>query len=371
MLAVIPFVVAISGAGSEATVSPPKHVEPEPPRFHATEWPEADRLFRGDPHFVGADGAYSVALPGDRVLWFFADTFVDAAGTGKRTSDRVRMVGNSLAIQHGLDPRSARFEFLLQTHAEGVPRPYFPDVESDRFWPGGSVRLDDRILVFLMRVHPVSTGLRFEITGWRTAVLSGIDGATESWHCELSEPKSDALGIHVGAGPVLADDSFVYAFSPAEPGGTKVYLARFARGKAIRGELDQHEWFAGDAGFVACDSGTAPLPVFEAAAPEFTIHFDAPSRRYLAIEATGFGAADLNTRYADALIGPWTEIEFLHAPTLKAREGTLIYQGKAHPELQVDGVDLVVTYCSNDLDFSRLVRDDAIYFPRFVKLTRE
>lgn len=368
MLALIVLAAPLHGGFQDPAAAP---AVAKSPRFHASEWPEANRLFRDDAHFVGADGAYSVALPGERVLWFFADTFVDGAGSGKRTSERVRMVGNSLAIQHGLDPLAARFEFLLRTDPAGAPLPYFPDVGTDRFWPGGSVVLGDRILVFLMRVHPVNTGLGFEVTAWNAALLTGIAGESKDWRCQVVNPQNDASGLHVGAGPVLADDSFVYAFSPAEPGGTKVYLARFARGKAMRGELDEHEWFAGDAGFVARDSSTAPLPVFEAAAPEFTIHFDALSRRYLAIEATGFGAADLNTRYADVLTGPWSKLEFVHAPALKAREGTLIYQGKAHPELRCEGVDLVVTYCSNDLDFQRLVRDDEIYFPRFVKLMRE
>ncbi len=42
--------------------------------FHATPWQEAVLLFRGDPRWVGGDGAYSIDLENGRVLWLFLRT---------------------------------------------------------------------------------------------------------------------------------------------------------------------------------------------------------------------------------------------------------------------------------------------------------
>jgi hypothetical protein len=47
----------------------------------------------------------------------------------------------------------------------------------------------------------------------------------------------------------------------------------------------------------------------------------------------------------------------------------MIYQGKAHPYLT--GADLILSYSTNSLDFQNLIDDDAIYYPRFVRLSRE
>ena len=73
--------------------------QPALPRVRASTWPEADRLFRGDLRWVGGDGAYSVDLGNDRILWLFGDSFIAAAsGDGSK-----RMVRNSVAIQTGRD----------------------------------------------------------------------------------------------------------------------------------------------------------------------------------------------------------------------------------------------------------------------------
>ena len=42
----------------------------------AEPWPEADELFRSDPHWLGSDDAYSIDLGDGRVLWLFGDTFI-------------------------------------------------------------------------------------------------------------------------------------------------------------------------------------------------------------------------------------------------------------------------------------------------------
>ncbi len=40
-----------------------------------------------------------------------------------------------------------------------------------------------------------------------------------------------------------------------------------------------------------------------------------------------------------------------------------------HPELAGAGGDLVIIYFSNHTDFKRLVDDESLYFPRFVRVT--
>ena len=80
------------------------------PSHRAEAWPEADRLFRQDTRWVGADDAFSIDLGNGRTLWLFGDTLVDPTGRGERAS--ARMVRNSIAIQRGDDPSRARIAFF-------------------------------------------------------------------------------------------------------------------------------------------------------------------------------------------------------------------------------------------------------------------
>ena len=65
--------------------------------------------------------------------------------------------------------------------------------------------------------------------------------------------------------------------------------------------------------------------------------------------------------------GPWSTPKVVFTPPESARSDAFVYAAKGHPELV--GADLVVTHASNSFEFSKLVADTSIYFPRFVKLT--
>jgi len=86
-----------------------------PDRFDASAWPAADKLFRGDPCWVGGDGAYSVELGKGRILWMFGDSLIDPTGSHSRKVAGVKMIGNSIAIQTGSDPSTANIRFYWRT----------------------------------------------------------------------------------------------------------------------------------------------------------------------------------------------------------------------------------------------------------------
>jgi len=89
----------------------------------ASSWPEADVLFTQDPHWVGADDAYSVDLGHGRVLWLFADTLIDPSGRHARPG--AVMIRNSVAIQDGYDPAQARIAFAWGRSGTGAADSFF------------------------------------------------------------------------------------------------------------------------------------------------------------------------------------------------------------------------------------------------------
>lgn len=85
------------------------------------EWPEADRLFQKNDYWIGGDGAYSVDLGSGRILWMFGDSWIDTTGLGRR--ENAVMVSNTLALQEGYDPVSAKIQFFWHNRS-GVAKAF-------------------------------------------------------------------------------------------------------------------------------------------------------------------------------------------------------------------------------------------------------
>lgn len=120
--------------------------------FEASPWREADRLFRGEPNWLGADVASTVDLGDGRVLWLFGDTWIDPTGAGTRRG--ASLISNSVAIQTGTDPTTSAIEFYWGRHADGSPDALFPDRGAESLWFGNGVRGEGASGAFRRRYGP-------------------------------------------------------------------------------------------------------------------------------------------------------------------------------------------------------------------------
>lgn len=331
----------------------------------SSPWPEADQLFRRDPFWVGGDGAYSIALGEGRILWLFGDSIIDPSGHHSRKSAGAKMIANSIAIQNGSNPATAKMQFYWR--ADGLPSAFFPDSGKDRFWPGDGVRIRDRLLLFLMKVRTTKSGLGFEVCDWKAVLVTNPDDDPPDWKLSWLETPPNKLHAIVGSAGVFCDGGFVYAHASREPGGKLAYLVRWPEGKARDGDLSGAEWWDGKewTGKETDDDNLSAVVVTNAGS-EFTVHRDAQTGKFLQIQCLGFGPADLTMRMADQPAGPWSDPAVLYHPPEFEKPRIMIYQGKAHPELT--GAGLVLTYSTNSFDFEKLMNDGEIYYPRFVRL---
>jgi hypothetical protein len=335
---------------------------------HAAAWPEADALFRNDARWIGGDGAYSVALGGGRVLWLFGDSFIalDAA----RSRQNAVLVRNSLAVQRGTDPSAATLAFFTRSDGSGRPASFVPEDGAHWFWPGAGVRLGGRLLLFFSRVGPASGGLGFQGEGWTAFLVDNPDEDPSAWTPRALDAPANPWHLTPGAGGVQVDGAFLVAYAVQEP-SHDLFLVRWSLEAASGGDLSAPSWWAGaQRGWVAQPAlSSQPEEVMPGVGTEFSVHFDATTDRFVEIDTDGFGATELVARVAGALTGPWSGPTRLYRPPESDRADTIVYAGKAHPELT--GAFLVATYASNSLDFSTLVNDMSLYYPRFVRLTAE
>jgi hypothetical protein len=343
---------------------------PAPPSWTAEAWPAADKLFRGDDHWVGGDGAYSIDLGDGRVLWMFGDSLIDPTGAGSRKSPGMTMVSNSVAIQRGYDPSDATMEFAWRTAGEGKPTAFFPDGDDYRYWPGHGLRIRDRLIVFLMKVRRTTGGLGFDVGDWEAVLIRNPDAEPAAWELTWLEAPNNDRKVIVGSASVLVEGDFVYACSTQERRNHPVFLVRWPVEDVYEGRLATAEWWCGSRGWLA--DGAAefdPAPVLDDAATEFTVHRDNMTGNFLQFQTVGFGPATVNQRAASSLTGPWSRLAEFYKPPEFGKPKAWIYQGKAHPHLV--GADLVATYSTNAFELGDMLADDSLYFPRFVRLSRK
>jgi hypothetical protein len=232
----------------------------------ARAWPEANRLFRDAPAWHGGDAAYSVDLGNERVLWLFGDSFVgpvDELGTRSGS----RMVRNSVAIQRGYDPTSATMTFYHGRTQDG-PGPFFGDHGDRWLWPGDGVRFaSGSLLLTFALVTASNEGLGFETVGSSAFLIDNPDADPPRWSMRRVELPSHDLGVQLGAGALLQENDWLYAFAPAEPGNHDVYLARWRLQDAERGDLKSARWWGDGWG-----DWSSARKVARDVQTEFTVH---------------------------------------------------------------------------------------------------
>jgi hypothetical protein len=346
---------------SRNLVKIPKVVSVEP-------WPEADRLFRTDPLWLGSDDAYSIPLSGDRVLWLFGDTFVaPRPGAVRRECSFVR---NSIGIQQGLDPSRASISF--HWGEDDGPTDFFAD-DAGWLWPLHGALLGGRLLLFFMKVRSpqaASGGIDewmdsdslsfFEVYGWGARLVHNPDDSPVDWKVEDLVCPTNDIGIVLGAAALVEDVLYLWGWTQERDG----YLARLRINDAAAGDFSGLQWWSRDGRW-------NPKPqhdevALDQAQTEFTVHRHRSVGELFQVQAMGLSPADLTIRWTSVPTGPWSEIlPFFRIPESE-RERVIAYAGKAHPHLA--GAHLVLTYASNGDAADVTLDDDTIYYPRFVKV---
>ncbi len=308
----------------------------------AMAWPEADQLFHSDPLWLGGDGAFSVDLGKERVLWLFGDSFIAKKPATNRRG--ARMVRNSLAIEKGYDPSKATMKFYWRK--EKAEAQSFMAEKKDRWlWPLHGARVGSKLVLFYSVIGPdhAPGSLGFKVEGTTAFLIDNPDDEPDQWQLrELAVPENN-WNITLGV-VALEHHDLLYLFAFDEP-KHNVYLARMPESYAASGNLSYLEWWRGQGWSEQKEVPRRPMPILQGGSTELSVHFDPKSERFIEVQSRGFGASTISKRTATYETGPWSLPENIYTPPESKQREPFVYAGKAHPELTGD--DLIITYASN------------------------
>jgi hypothetical protein len=340
--------------------------------------------------WTGADGTWSVPLPGGRTVWIFADTFlgrVEPAPNPRGQGHAWRaaaapLIHNSAIVQ---DRDGALTTTLHGTAAGGVPAAWLGP--GAVYWPMSAVLDGGALRVFVQSIGPADRRHPYGVVrGAAIATVSPHDLNRARSITPLPAPRRDAAGEQVfyGLGAVRAG-GYVYVYgatSNTTRGGQSAYLARVRAGRVAH--VDEWEYWHGRdaAGAGTADAATGEWGRDAAGARPvlpFVPHRTGVGPGLAVVRRHGTyvlftmdptrpagGISHIASYWSCEPAGPWHGPAPVYDPPEVVRGGTtLAYFPFAHPEQ--GGPGLLLSYDVND---TRRAHDDVgLYRPKFIRVT--
>lgn len=328
-------------------------------------------LFEQKDNWIGADGAYSVALTPERTLWLFSDTWVGHIRAGKRSN--AVLINNSIALEDGRGA-GAKMEFIVRRGHDGKPTAFVtPRDKHGWFWLQSGACVDDRLYIFLMQLEKTGAGGAFgfrRIGQWLAVVDNPLDPPI-NWRIEqrslpcgtFSPDHKVAFGMaNVTAGEYL----YIYGTDERVRGGypdRHLIVARVRTNEVA----DFSAWRYYANGKWETNYHKASW-IADGMAPECSVSFLPQWNQYVLIYTDKGLSPKIQARTAVTPWGKWSAAATVYrCPEMGRDKNAFCYAAKAHPSQSV-GDELVISYVANSYSFSQVINDASLYWPRFIRV---
>ncbi|MEU4545611.1 DUF4185 domain-containing protein [Nonomuraea dietziae] len=310
--------------------------------------------------WTGADGTYSVRLPGGKELWIFSDTFLGQVNPdGSRPPVREEggttvFLNNTFAVE-----KDGRLSTIYGGTSEN-PKAVMPPRDKDYwYWAGDATVAGGIVEVTYQEYERYGTGA-WDWRWHRNVVARFAPGRLDrpiSVHDLPSGHKvAWASGIH-------RDGRHTYVYGVEDLGGTKyMHLAR-VRGASL---LGRWEYLKADGTWSADQADSARL--MDGVANEYSVSRVKGGYVLITHDTTEILSSKIVAYTSCTPYGPFTNKTTVYT-TPETGGNIFTYNAHAHPEIA--GPGLVVSYNVNSFVNTDHYRDVTIYRPRFLDLAFE
>lgn len=281
------------------------------------------------------------------------------------------MIHSSIAIQQfGEAPA-----FYYPTNQNGEPESFVksPDGKTD-FWLLDGARVKRGLFFFMSQIAwtDSSSVFGFRAVGTWLAFVENPDDPPARWKIskkelpfnKLADGETASFGI-----ATLKKDGFVYVYGNGyhENSSAKKILILARAPENQFDDFSAWEFYSGGSWAKDCQKAAS---IFSDAPPEGSVSWQPLLKKFVFIYTDGI-LGKIVMRTAAAPEGPWGAPEAVYqCPDMKISPKVFCYAGKAHPELSATN-ELLISYAANSFNFSEVINDDRLYWPRFIRVGYE
>jgi hypothetical protein len=352
--------VAVSGCGTG-------------PSFVVEAAEDYNRLFYREEGWTGSDIAFSLPLLDGRILWLFGDTWIGKIRQGRHTD--ATMVSNTIGIQQGLDPASARLEFF-HGHQDAKPAAFIQPADGiGVFWLShGGIHTDRALYLFMSQItqRPGDTSVwNFRAISIVMAKVTNPLDDPNRWRVEQIQVPWAHFGPagneKVFGMPLLREGNAVYLY------GLEVDEAAYDRyllvGRANIASLEDFSTWEFYANSRWQRDFRKASRLCNHMGAELSVSYLPRFKRYVLVYTEGGLSEKIQMRFAASPVGPWSAATTIYrTPEMGWDKTYFCYAAKAHPELSRQDDELIVSYACNSTDFGKMAGDARIYFPKFLRV---
>ena len=311
------------------------------------------RKFNGG--WIAGDATFSIALPEQKTLWLFGDSFIGAVKPDNSIASGAKMIRNCAVLQDG-DSMTAFFGGTFQNPTSFVSS---SDDNSDWYWPEHGLIENDTLKIFFSEFVLASgpAGFNFKYKAVNLARFSFPDITLVDFK---KLPYYDINGVCYG-NSVLVENGYTYIYGRKE--NDTVYhisyphIARVPEGNIMA----PWEFYNGSSWSTDPNETQKISPV--AVSQEYGVF--KLNNKYIVINQEIWFSTKIYSYTSTLPQGPWNTKNLLYETPILFNNA-FTYNAFPHPQFNEDA-KLLISYNSNG-NFADIFKNVEVYRPRFIRV---
>lgn len=305
--------------------------------------------------WIAGDATFSIALPGEKTLWLFGDSFIGTVNADSSIVPGSKMIRNCVVLQDG-DSMTAHFGGTFNNPSSFIDS---TDPDSTWYWPEHGLMENDTLKIFFseFKLAPGPAGFNFK---YSSAYIARFTYPALQLADITEMPYYAVNGVCYG-NYVLVEDGYTYIYGRKET-DTVYHIAYPHIARAAAGNLTGAWEFFDGTSWVSNPAETFRISS-QAVSQEYGVF--KLGEKYVLISQEIWLSTKIHSYIANALTGPFGSKKLLYdTPVLYPTSFTY----NAFPHIQFNQNDeLLVSYNTNG-NFWNIFSNVELYRPLFIRV---
>jgi len=339
--------------------------------FHVQKSTHFNILFDRKNGWTGGDGAYSLPLSDNKVLWLFGDTWVGKIRNNKHIEST--LINNSVGIQQGNHPMNASIHFFFDRTPAGQPEALIKPVDGKGWlWIYHGIAINNDLYLFLVQIDRTGSHSEpgFKIIGTWLGHIQNPNDLPDRWEVKqyrIPWENMSESGDTIFGSSILLHNGFVYIYGTTEDIDRGVHRKHMILARARSEDLPKFQrwrFFSNEEWLKDFRSASRLCGDM---ANEYSVSYLPILDKFVTVYSPDSVSENIVLRSAPKPHGPWSPpLHIYTCPEANWDTDIYCYAAKAHPALTSNPDELIITYIASSTDFWKMVADARLYRPRFL-----